>query len=751
MVIARNGNQRAILIPFLTHPNHSAPISIWSTNKTSMLDSSTQEFTRTKLKVRSDLIFTAQRSGRDALCHIEDPTRGKFFRIGFAEYTFLSLLDGKTSVAQAITLTARALGPDAFTDREATAICVWLLENKLAESSDGGVGQPAAQGHFARRLNPFWMKIPLCNPDRMLNGLNPLLRWTQSAAMGVLAIPLIIAGIMTVAGNWNRFQSTSADVFSPANWLWLAIAWLLLKVIHEVSHAIACKRHGGEVREMGVVLILFAPLAYVDVTSSWRFPARWQRVHTAAAGMLSELVVASIAALLWARTDSVVLGRLLHDVMLMASLTTLLFNANPLMRFDGYFMLSDLLDLPNLYSTSSSYVRNLASRVFLGSQAVAIRECGMKALFVKVYGIAAFLWRIVICVSLVMGASVMFHGAGIALAALGIVLWLGGPLAGGVMAIRHELRTRANVLPRLVGSISVVSFSLAMILIYAPWPGGHTVPGIVEFDPLEIVRTNTSGFVRRVHVSDGELVIAGTLMIELENHELEAEVRDLELSLEQSRARHRVHMQQQEIAAAQVERSLAVTVERRLADKRAELDGLSIRAPVSGRVMSRQLETLVDTYLKAGSELASIGNDRQVVFRMAISQSSLDVVNAAIGTSVTIRLESGDILAGRLQEVVPRASRRPYHPALCAPNGGPLAVTLDTEDASNSELRLTTPHFDGQASIESPQTALHPGQIGMVAIHSSNESLSSGLYHRLQRWCHSFRATARSNHLRAAH
>ncbi|MDA1018502.1 MAG: efflux RND transporter periplasmic adaptor subunit [Planctomycetota bacterium] len=709
-----------------------------------MLDSSTQEFTRSKLKLRDDLIFTAQRNGGDALCHIEDPPRGKFFRIGFAEYTFLSLLDGKTSVAQALTLTARALGPNAFTERESTSICRWLLENKLVDSAAGPIHQPTAQSNLTQRLNPFWSKIPLCRPDRVLDWSKLFIGWTQSAAMGLIAIPLIVAGIVTVAGEWDRFQSSSTDVFSPGNWLWMGLAWLMLKLIHEVSHAIACKRHGGEVREMGVIFILFAPLAYVDVTSCWRFRARWQRIHTAAAGMMSELVLASVAALLWARTDSVVLGRFLHDVMLMASLTTLLFNANPLMRFDGYYILSDLLDLPNLYGTSSAYVRNLTARVFLGRQAPPLRECGVKALFVKCYGVAALVWRVVICVSLTMGASVMFHGAGIALAALGIVLWLGGPLVGCVTSIRREVRTRPHVLSRLIGSTTAVSLACVAVLMYVPWPGGHTVPGIVEFDPLEVVRTDTSGFVRRVHVSDGELVMAGTLLVELENQDLEAEVRDLELSLEQSRARHRVHMRKQEIASAQIEESLAESINQRLADKRAELAGLSIRAPVSGRVMSRHLETLVDTYLKAGSELASIGNDRNVVFRMAVHQNTFDVVNAAIGSGVSIRLQSGDVLEGTVREVVPRASHQPTHPALCAPNCGPLAVTVDAgDDGSNSELRLTTPHFSGRVAIDSADANLHPGQLGMVAVHSSHESLAGGVYNRLYHWFHAFHAAAR--------
>ena len=138
---------------------------------------------------------------------------------------------------------------------------------------------------------------------------------------------------MTLCSDWDRFTASAEGVLAPSNWFWLAAAWLMLKVVHEVSHGLACKKYGGSVRETGMVLILFVPIFYVDVTSSWRFRSKWHRIHTAAAGMYAELGAAALALLVWSRVDAGVLNHLLYNIVLMAGLMTLLFNANPLMRF----------------------------------------------------------------------------------------------------------------------------------------------------------------------------------------------------------------------------------------------------------------------------------------------------------------------------------------------------------------------------------------------------------------------------------
>ena len=339
-------------------------------------DLSTCDLLTCRLRLSDELVFAPQEHAGATCYHIEVPSQGQFFRVGYPEYVLLSLLDGRTTLAQALTLSVRALGAKALSQTQALEVAVWLMENGLARlAHDTQAGQrssepsPRGAAGVLRHLNPFWLRLPVLHPDRLLTWLVPLVGWLFSPLLTVVGVLLIGAGVVVAATDWERFIASSHLIFSPGNWLSMGLAWMGLKAVHELAHALACKRYGGHVREAGLVLILFAPAAFVDVTTSWRFPSKWQRIHVAAAGMYVELVLAALAVMAWSRVDSVLLRHLLFNVILMASFSTLVFNANPLMRFDGYYILADLLEIPNLASESARFVQYLGARVFFGRAA----------------------------------------------------------------------------------------------------------------------------------------------------------------------------------------------------------------------------------------------------------------------------------------------------------------------------------------------------------------------------------------------
>ena len=173
-----------------------------------------------------------------------------------------------------------------------------------------------------------------------------------------------MAGLFTALANWSELFG-GYQVFASGNWIWLLVSWVLLKFVHEFAHGIVCKYFGGQVRETGLIFILFAPLAFVDVTSSWRFANRWKRIAVASAGIFVELLIASACVFALLYTQSAVVKDILTNTILMAGLTTLLFNANPLMRFDGYFVLADLLKIPNLYENGSRAFRQEMGWLFI--------------------------------------------------------------------------------------------------------------------------------------------------------------------------------------------------------------------------------------------------------------------------------------------------------------------------------------------------------------------------------------------------
>ena len=246
---------------------------------TGSFDPLTLETDSSRLKIADEVTIVPQSHGQKTYCHIEHASLGKFYRVGYPEYVFISLLDGSRTVAQALTITARMLGSRALSHARGMEVANWLIEHRLASFADHDAAwspqhaaPPSSPGERWRQVNPFWTKCPLGSPDHLLSSLLPVCGWLFSPWGTLGGVAAMAVGAGCLASVWGEFISSAATVLAPHNWLWMFLAWLCLKIIHEFSHALACKHYGGEVREMGVIFILFAPLAYVDVTSCWRFP-----------------------------------------------------------------------------------------------------------------------------------------------------------------------------------------------------------------------------------------------------------------------------------------------------------------------------------------------------------------------------------------------------------------------------------------------------------------------------------------------
>ncbi len=714
-------------------------------------DPSTLETSSSRLRLADELIFAPQAHGQKTCYHVEHPSQGKFYRVGYPEYVFLSLLDGSRTVAQALTITARMLGSKALSHARGIEVATWLVDHRLASFADHESAwsphhlEPNSRlGARFKRLNPFWMKCAFGSPDRLLTTVLPIFGWMFSAWGMFAGISVIFVGAGCIISSWSKFLSNATTVLTPHNWLWMILAWLSLKLIHELSHALACKYHGGEVRETGVILILLAPMAYVDVTSCWRFPSRWQRIHVAVAGMYAELVVAAVSAITWTYVDSPVAHHLLFNVIVLASLSTLLFNANPLMRFDGYYILADVADIPNLASDGNRFLRAAACRIFFGQKQRSLQVLGVQRWLVRCYGVAAAAWRVLICVSLVTAASVLFHGAGLVIAMFGVVSWFGVPLWKLGLDLQrrlHEQRpsfVRATVLATTLTAVS------AAILLWVPWPGVMKAPVVVDYSDLSVVRCGASGFVSHMHVVDGQTVAADQLLVELRNEKLTAEQHELELSYDQELVQRRVALNQRDGAKSQIAERNLQAIEERLAEIRHRSDGLRVRAPVAGRIVARNLEQKVGTYVKNGAEILAVADEARKELVVSVGQEEIDSIMSRVGDRTRFRIGSRLTRSGRLDRLEPRASIALPHPAMSSSVGGALAVTPQ-DSASEEKMRLVEPRFRGVISL-SPDVCrdLGAGEQGYAILGLRRENIGQFAWVRFHRWFETVLRPARS-------
>jgi putative peptide zinc metalloprotease protein len=700
-------------------------------------DAATRELRRQRFRLADGVVASAQWHRGDGGYHLQAPARGEFIAIGEREAVLLSLLDGERSFSDAISVAARVQGAVAPTEAEGLQFCLRLLRAgvlQLVDTPEGAAFDREASRTRRRLWNPFWMQTPLLNPDRWLTAVRPGLRWVFHPLTALLSSGLIGVAIVTLATRWDRFTESSRTIFDRDNWVWLGAAWLLLKVLHEFSHALACKYHGAEVRELGLIFVLFAPMAYVDVTPSWGLRSRWQRLHVAAAGMWTELTVAAIAVLVWSQTASPQVAHRLHNVIVLAGVTTLLFNLNPLMRFDGYYMLCDALGLPNLASRGAEALRQLGLAWVFGLRPEGRIETGAARWLAPAYGLAAALWRIVVTAGLILAAAVMFQGAGVLLSAIGVLLSCGGPLWAWA---RFLQRTWAEQ-PVAVLRGAILSAGgcglVAAALLWAPDPRGGSAPGVIDFADASHVRAPAAGFVSAIHVRDGEHVAAGTLLLELTNDELVNELRDIELQWEASEVRRVTAVNENELGQAQIELAQQAALLSRLHERRRQVESLRVHAPRAGTVVARRLAERRASYVAEGEELCVLGEAAEKEAVIAIDQRVARRVSA--GDRFEVRTSSGATFAGRVSQVTPRAVWRAPHPSLWGVNGGPLASRTAAEPGEDEhDLELVEPVIEARVALAAVDARhLAAGQLCTVTTRSHVDPLGTALYRAAREW-----------------
>lgn len=712
----------------------------------------TEELDGLRLLLREDLEFRLQQYGGEVCYVIEDPVHAAYFRIGLPEYTFLSLLNGRNTVGEAIARCAVAQGSQAISEQEATSICRWLTSNHLATTHESAYGrqltdsrdQTAREG-WRRWLNPLSVSLKLGNPEPLLRRLLPVFGWMHHRSGILLWSLLLLVGLIRLMVDHHSVIRDSAAAVAPANWLWLGLIWLGLKCVHELSHGLCCLVRGGRVRMFGVTFMMFAPMPYVDASSAWRMVSKWQRIQVAFAGIYAELALAALAVIVRSSTDDAVLRMLCLNIILTGGVMTLLFNLNPLARYDGYYILADWLEIPNLAQTARQLTLQLVKRVLFGVKFTHEHSL-RRAVFLTIYGILASLWRTVMTVTMILAAEKLFHGAGLPLAALATVLWVVIPFWNGVRyLLQGHLRERPSRL-----RFAVISGGLLLAALtggrFVMWSETLQLSAVVDFVPSETVRSRVDGFVRQVLVEPGQSVIAGQLLLTLSNPQIDYEVAELELELSRCRLRQQCYLSTGEIAARQTEDATAESLRVKLDEKRELQADLAVYSPHAGVVIAADLNNLSGRFLVRGEAICLVGHPDQKALRVVIPQDELEPVQARTGQIVEVRFdgETHHPASGRLTSLELRASSELIHPALASTAGGPLAVQIGTapgENSSQPQWMLTEPCFTGNISIPDEYlTRCGAGQLATITLTRNQSSLLQIGLKKLKQWIADYRS-----------
>ncbi len=716
-----------------------------------MLNEQTFEFSQARLKLKDSLRFKMRQSGDGIDYLVEDEVTGRFFRVGLAQYTFLTMLDGNRTVSTAMMKSATILREHAIDENEAANLCKWAIESGLVDSETGNSTARRLEQHEQQQkqkmvsyLNPMMMRMPLFNPDPIVSVVTRFTGFLVSPIGAVVWITVCIYGFLQLAQNWDAFYANRVNSFGAMDIVWIAVTWIVLKLAHELAHSVVCKRFGGRVQSCGILLLLMIPMPYVDVTSSWRFDNKWKRILTSAAGMMCEVFIAAIACWVWANSGPGPLQYHAGNVIISATLHTLLFNINPLMRFDGYYMLADWLEIPNLATHGKSWLKGAFKRAYFGNKAEKLKETGFRALAVRIYGILAMGWFFTIAIGLSLAASSFIEGFGLMVAMIGMIMWAGIPLYKLSKYLAVGTKTERPNRIWFANAMMLTLLLAGCFFYFCPSPSVVSAPVVIDYEPLHVVRSKSNGFIEKIHVRDGEAVNEGEILISLTNPELKHELKSLKVDISISELRYNTFYNQGEISQAQLEEQSLLSMRKRHTELRQRLAELNIYAPATGNVLARDLESNAGKHLEPGDEILSIAKPGEIHAIALTRQNDIEWVAQNPESEIELRIwgrHQSELLKGRVKHINPRARDDLPHEAFAASIGGPLAVVprSQVESDGNSdkedEMMLAQPRVPVEIELEPfDRETLVAGQTGQLIVRSRDQNMGGYLANNLIRF-----------------
>lgn len=457
-----------------------------------------------------------------------DPVRNRYFRIGWCEFEMLA----RWHCADTRELLARLRAETTLDadENDLAALIGYLASNHLLVLPDSASVARLAAERRAQRLNPLaWLlhhylfiRIPLVRPDRLLDRLHTLLGGLIRPATLWCLAGLALLALFLVGRQWDAFLATYPYTFGPWGWLGWALALAAGKVIHEMGHALTLKHHGGSVPTMGVAFLVLWPVLYTDTSAAYTLPRRRARLAVAAAGVSSELALAALALLAWsfmpdgpARTAMVMLATT-------SAATTLLINMSPLMRFDGYYLLSDLLGIPNLQERAFALARHRLRHAALGWREEPPEHLpAAKVRLLLLYAYAAWVYRLVLFLGIaVVVYHLFFKALGVVLFAVEIWWFVARPIFRELRewwGQRRALAGNRNAL--LTGGGALALLALAVL----PWQGNVDAPAIAQASPRMHIFPPFPARLGELRVKEGDTVAAGQVLAVLEAPEVTRE------------------------------------------------------------------------------------------------------------------------------------------------------------------------------------------------------------------------------------
>lgn len=584
----------------------------------------------------------------------------------------------------------------------------------------------------ARISELLFLRIPVWDPEpflkRNVTAIKAVYSWP---AIVLVALTLIWAGVEFIL-NRERAFSQSSEILQLGNLVPLYIAIFVTHFFHELSHAALTKYYGGHVRTMGVMLLMLTPLPYADLTSIWNFRDKWHRAFVGAAGMYADLFACSLATIFWAYSPPGALNEISLNLMFVTAVYTFVFNVNPLMRFDGYYILSDFVEIPNLHTAAKAQFTALFRTRFLKEQenpndiVSARRRTFMIGFFVT-----SNVYRIMIMLGIVSFVADQYFGLGLlAAAALAYNAFI-APVAKALKPLKspHFLRKH-----RLKLSISVAIAALILgAVFFVPVPDNRRLDGVIEAQNRVRVFVPVNGKLADSKRKSGERIAKGDVIAILENPELILQQMGMRARMQGAQTRRAKAISTGALELAAIEQELE-TVRESLGFMDEQLADLIIRAPIDGIWISDQLTGQTGNWISRGTEIGAVLNDTSYIFQGVLRQESADGIGGLGQDDVSVKIEGQrhQIQSVANLQILPYSRRELPSVALSPLAGGSNAISTEDPQAANAVERFFLITADLGAGANSIH-ALH-GRSGWLRMSLPHKPIAAQSWRAVQQF-----------------
>lgn len=667
---------------------------------------------------------------------VRSPADARVHRLSPGAYALAGRMDGERSTDDVWHGVLAELRDDAPTQDEAIEVlgvlhAADLLRCEVPPDTEAMFRQLREQEEREQRgrLNPISFRIPLLDPDAFLTRFEPWLRPLFTPAGGLLWCALVLAGGLAALQHAPELAAAAGQLGEPASLLAIWFSYPLIKSLHELGHAFAVKRWGGEVHEMGVLFLVLVPVPYVDASASSVFTEKSRRMAVAAAGIAVELALASLATFVWILAEPGAVKHVAYAVMVVGGVSTLFFNGNPLLRFDGYYVLADALEIPNLAAKSDRLVGALASRWVLGQYSVELPPASRaEARWLVGYALASWVYRMAVLLGIAFYLAGRFFVVGVALALFAVGTRVVVPLGQRAFHVLTDPGVGERRGRAVGGSLALVA-AIGVLLFGVPIPLHTRSQGVIWLPEHANVRAGTEGFVVEALAEPNTRVEPGDALLRVRDPATEARVSVLEARRREFLLRVQ-SLEQEDRVRAEIVREQLDEADAALARAREDAGEVLVRSPVAGTFVMAGGDDLIGRYVAQGEVVAHVVDLSSAIARVVVAQRDIGRLRERIN-EVRVRMahDLGTVFSASIVRQVPAATDLLPTPVLGTRGGGPFAI--DPMDADGLHTLEPVFEFDLALPRDAPIEAV--GERVYVRFDHGAEPLARRIYDSLRR------------------